>query len=75
MTEVEQARKHLLQAQRNLFMSRQYNSRKLPTHTANVLAAISWLWDAQERESLKPIKIFGYETCGKCGWMRQVGRF
>jgi hypothetical protein len=68
MTELEQARAHLCFAQSEL-----YRIRTLPESyltpvwikyaTGSVLAALSWVWDAQERAE----KAFAEEIASRCG--------
>jgi hypothetical protein len=52
MTELERARAHLRQAQAVLAFARNHCVKSWSVNSSletNVLAALSWLWDAQER--------------------------
>jgi hypothetical protein len=51
MTELEQARQFLSGAQEMLAEARRYKYRITSYWECQVLAALSWVWDAQERES------------------------
>jgi hypothetical protein len=53
MTELEQARAHLLACQRDLHSLRlaDFPTRIISTHEAYVLAALSWVWEAQQRDA------------------------
>jgi hypothetical protein len=53
MSEVEQARDHLRLMQHNLYQNRRFGNECLERYEKDrVLAALSWLWDAQERAGL-----------------------
>jgi hypothetical protein len=58
MTELEQARAHLLACQRDLQSLRlaDFPSRIISTHEAYVLAALSWVWEAQQRDAERKAK-------------------
>ena len=57
MTELERARAHLRECQRILYSQRRAwphlcQGEMLSRDESNVLAALSWVWDAQERERM-----------------------
>jgi hypothetical protein len=53
MSEVEQARDHLRLMQHNLYQNRRFGNECFERYEKDrVLAALSWLWDAQERAGL-----------------------
>jgi hypothetical protein len=71
MTELERSREHLQECQRRLVIARQHYSGD-PSYmkyiTDNVLAALSWVGDAQERDRWARIHGDGVrimETCGR----------